>query len=147
VALWREALLAQAVLKGQTKGYARHPQLMRFRRSRTPVRAIAAYLRTVHAEGRVRGFKFDIGKIARGGPVERMTVTRGQVRYEWDRLLLKLQRRDPERFIALKSIRKIDPHPLLRIVQGGVEEWERPQGGLDNRKPKTKGAEHAQTSF
>lgn len=27
VALWREGLLAQAVLAGQTRGYKRHPQL------------------------------------------------------------------------------------------------------------------------
>ena len=27
VALWREALLAQAVLRGETKGYKFHPQL------------------------------------------------------------------------------------------------------------------------
>ena len=31
VALWREALLAQAVLKGQTRGYTNHPQLNRFK--------------------------------------------------------------------------------------------------------------------
>ncbi|HET8644201.1 MAG TPA: pyrimidine dimer DNA glycosylase/endonuclease V, partial [Vicinamibacteria bacterium] len=31
VALWREALLAQAVLRGRTRGYTRHPQLARFR--------------------------------------------------------------------------------------------------------------------
>jgi hypothetical protein len=29
VALWREALLAQAVLAGRTRGYTRHPQLAR----------------------------------------------------------------------------------------------------------------------
>jgi hypothetical protein len=27
VALWREALLAQAVLRGKTRGYKHHPQL------------------------------------------------------------------------------------------------------------------------
>ena len=31
VALWREALLAQAVLRGRTNGYVHHPQLQRFR--------------------------------------------------------------------------------------------------------------------
>ena len=30
VALWRESLLAQKVLKGETKGYRHHPQLRRF---------------------------------------------------------------------------------------------------------------------
>ncbi len=33
VALWREALLAKAVLKGETMGYKNHPQLIRFRDS------------------------------------------------------------------------------------------------------------------
>ncbi len=31
VALWREALLAQKVLRGLTRGYKHHPQLARFR--------------------------------------------------------------------------------------------------------------------
>jgi len=31
VALWREGLLAKAVLNGQTKGYKNHPQLERFK--------------------------------------------------------------------------------------------------------------------
>ena len=31
VACWREALLAQAVLAGRTRGYRHHPQLERFR--------------------------------------------------------------------------------------------------------------------
>nr|WP_243687290.1 pyrimidine dimer DNA glycosylase/endonuclease V [Methanobacterium formicicum] len=31
VALWREGLLARAVLKGKTKGYTNHPQLIRFK--------------------------------------------------------------------------------------------------------------------
>ena len=31
VALWREALLAQNVLHGNTKGYKNHPQLLRFK--------------------------------------------------------------------------------------------------------------------
>ena len=31
IAGWREALLAQKVLRGQTTGYRHHPQLVRFR--------------------------------------------------------------------------------------------------------------------
>ena len=125
MALWREALLAQAILKGQTKAYARHPQLIRFRKSRTPIRGIAAYLRIVHAEGSRRGFKFDIDKIARGGHVECMVVMRGQIKYEWDHFMAKLLKRDIQRFIHLKSVRKIGPHPLFKVIQGGVEELEK----------------------
>ena len=46
VACWRETLLAQKVLRGLTRGYTNHPQLIRFRASaaagggcRLPVRA------------------------------------------------------------------------------------------------------------
>jgi len=125
VALWREALLAQAIFKGDTKAYARHPQLVRFWQSRTPIKSIAAFLRIVHAEGSRRGFKFDIDKIGQGGHVECIAVTRGQINYEWDHFMAKLLMRDPQRFKELKSVRKIDPNPLFKIIQGGVEEWEK----------------------
>ena len=124
-ALWREALLAQAVLKGLTKAYAQHPQLLRFRQMRTPIRGIAAFLRVVHAEGSRRGFRFDVDKIARGGDVECMTVTRGQIKYEWEHLMAKLRLRNPRRYTELMSVRKIDPHPLFKVVRGGVEDWEK----------------------
>jgi hypothetical protein len=41
IALWREALLAQKVLQGATKGYTRHPQLQRFKDCSDPIGAIA----------------------------------------------------------------------------------------------------------
>ena len=50
VALWREALLAQAVLLGRTRGYTRHPQLLRFQEQPDPAGAIAGYLAAVLGE-------------------------------------------------------------------------------------------------
>jgi hypothetical protein len=44
VALWREALLAQKVLQGRTRGYKHHPQLWRFLACADPVAAVATYL-------------------------------------------------------------------------------------------------------
>jgi len=41
--LWREALLAQAVLMRKTRGYRHHPQLERFETSSSPVGLIAEY--------------------------------------------------------------------------------------------------------
>jgi hypothetical protein len=43
VALWRETLLAQKVLLGETKGYRNHPQLIRFKNHTDPLAAIAVY--------------------------------------------------------------------------------------------------------
>ena len=71
VALWREALLARAVLRGKTRGYRHHPQLARFRAHRLPRHAINAYLAAIHAEGSARGYSFDAGMI---GPVRRVAL-------------------------------------------------------------------------
>ncbi|HLW43123.1 MAG TPA: pyrimidine dimer DNA glycosylase/endonuclease V, partial [Candidatus Acidoferrales bacterium] len=62
VALWREGLLAQNVLRGKTKGYRFHPQLNRFRATKKPVIAIGTYLRAVAEEAKSRGYSFDASK-------------------------------------------------------------------------------------
>ena len=49
VALWREGLLARAVLHEQTRGYRNHPQLERFKAHAQPKRAIDAYLAALPA--------------------------------------------------------------------------------------------------
>jgi hypothetical protein len=92
------------------------------------VGCIAEYLKTVHAEGIVRGYAFDAGKIARGGRGETIAATRGQLDYEFSCLLGKLRHRDPKRYDALKRARRIEPHPLFHIVPGGVEDWEKGAG-------------------
>ncbi|MBI5773391.1 MAG: DNA lyase [Verrucomicrobia bacterium] len=124
VALWREALLAQKVLRGATRGYRHHPQLARFRARRDPVAAIAAYLRAVADEARRRGYGFDEGKIAAGGGRAKIPATRGQLLYEWQHLLRKLRQRDPAKHRELLKAREPAAHPLFRIVPGKIEPWE-----------------------
>lgn len=125
VALWREGLLAQAVLQGKTQGYRRHPQLRRFRLSPSPVGAIAEYLRIVHVESKVRGYRFDAAKISRAKDPGPLTVTRGQLRFEWEHLMTKLRTRAPERATRLATVKRPRAHPLFRVVPGGIPEWER----------------------
>jgi hypothetical protein len=124
VALWRESLLAQAVLKGQTGGYTHHPQLIRFRNSPSPIESIASYLQTVHAEATRRGYRFDMTKIASIGCVETIVVTRGQLDYEWAHLMAKLSVRAPSGFAGLEPSYRPEAHPLFHIVPGPVAEWE-----------------------
>ena len=128
VALWREGLLAQAVLRGRTKGYRNHPQLNRFRAQSSPVGAVADYLRAVHAEAVNRGYAFAADKISSARSTDAVVVTRGQLMYEWGHLMSKLTTRDPERHVRLVHVRRPQAHPLLRIVPGDVEAWERPLG-------------------
>lgn len=124
VALWREALLAQAVLKGQTSGYTHHPQLIRFRNASSPTESIASYLQGVFDESCRRAYCFDASKIASSGNAEIIAVTRGQLDYEWEHLKKKLHFRSPSWFEPIQSISRPIPHPLFRIVPGPVEKWE-----------------------
>ena len=127
VALWREALLAQAVLGGKTRGYQHHPQLQRFRESSEPSKFIAEYLKVVHAEAARRGYRFDAAKIGRGGRIEQLAVTNGQLEYEWIHLGRKLEARAPEWFKRPWGVDTPQPHPLFRVVEGGIGTWERLQ--------------------
>ncbi|WP_026372908.1 pyrimidine dimer DNA glycosylase/endonuclease V [Agrococcus lahaulensis] len=122
-ACWREALLAQAVLAGRTRGYTRHPQLQRFREQPDPIAAIGAYLVGVADAAEARGYRFDRSRIDVPGPAPRMVVTDGQLEYEWAHLRAKLARRTPER---LRYARRPVPHPLFTVEPGSVAEWERP---------------------
>ena len=124
VALWREGLLAQAVLAGETRGYKHHPQLDRFRRDTRPLAAIATYLRGVHDESLARGYVFDRAKISRAQLSEKLPATRGQLEFEWDHLMKKLKQRDPRRFEELRAVATPVAHPMFRLRAGGVEDWE-----------------------
>ena len=128
VALWREALLAQAVLQGLTRGYKAHPQLERFRSQRDAVAAIGSYLEAVCAEARARDYTFDRSKIVIGKPHKPIAVTAGQVQYEWQHLLGKLSRRSPENWQRWRAVQTPECHPLFQVTAGDVESWERPNG-------------------
>jgi hypothetical protein len=125
VALWREALLARAVLCGNTRGYRNHPQLERFRAHAAPRSAISAYLRCVHDEAVVRGYSFDRSKIGRARNEVLVVVTAGQVEYEWQHLLKKLAVRNPALFEQWRAVVNPECHPLFRVEPGAIEPWER----------------------
>lgn len=125
VALWREALLAQKVLLGETAGYTRHPQLIRFRDHSDPLAMISAYLHGVLAEAEKRGYRFDktrIGAVPFYGQVEE---SEGQLIFEWSHLLVKLKDRSPAFYGEYRGIELPVAHPLFRIVPGEKSDWER----------------------
>jgi hypothetical protein len=126
VAVWREGLLAQKVLRGLSRGYRQHPQLQRFRMTRSPRATIAAYLKEIAAEARNRGYHFDETKImATRSKVTLLPVLRGQMAYERKHLLGKLKRRNLERFRELNKVKRPLSHPLFTIRRGGLELWEK----------------------
>lgn len=124
VALWRETLLAKHVLEGRTKGYKNHPQLNRFKKTKNPVAAVNQYLAEVHIEATHRGYKFDKEKIDWSFKSVKIAVTTGQMNYEIQHLLNKLQIRDPEKFKELKKSSNFENHSLFKVIEGEIEDWE-----------------------
>lgn len=125
VALWREGLLARAVLRGKTKGYRNHPQLERFRAHPAPISAINHYLKAVADEADQRGYRFDRSRL---GPVrDRSTlqVTDSQLAFELEHLRAKLTRRSPADLRRLSEGTSVQAHPLFRVRSGPIEPWER----------------------
>lgn len=137
VACWREALLAQAVLLGRTRGYTAHPQLERFKAHPQPTTAIGAYLAGLHAEAVSRQYRFDASRIVNipeGGAVtndvEVIPVTFGQLEFELAHLRTKLSQRSPEFLTEHAAVftatdQALPVHPLFISVAGPIESWER----------------------
>ena len=124
VALWREGLLARAVLHELTRGYRNHPQLDRFKAHPQPKRAIDAYLAVVQDEATAHGYNFDRGKLGRIHRVAPIEVERGQLAHERAHLLAKLAVRNPDLHLRWRDA-DFDVHPLFVPVDGGIAAWER----------------------
>ncbi|MDY6055401.1 pyrimidine dimer DNA glycosylase/endonuclease V [Micrococcus sp.] len=126
---WREALLAQAVLAGRTRGYRHHPQLERFAAHPDPLAAVGAFLTVMADEADARGYRFDRSRIDRPGPVsgvDAIPATTGQVEYEWAHLRAKLAARSPDWLARWAAEDTPEVHPLFTVEDGPLASWERP---------------------
>lgn len=128
LALWREGLLALAVLQGRTKGYTKHPQLERFRQSPNPLAYLQAFLAEVHSDATRRGYDFNAEKLSITGDtlsvVNKIPVTYGQIEYEKDHLFKKLQIRSPK-FANELVASEVLLNPIFIAIPGAIEPWER----------------------
>ncbi len=132
VALWRESLLARAVLRGETRGYQHHPQVERFKSHEEPRSAINDYLVGVFEVSASRGYSFDSSKIEPVLGVTQIAVTSGQIEFEWQHLMTKLSSRNPAIYEKWQSVVEPDTHPLFHIISGEIEPWERGRIAQDN---------------
>lgn len=123
--MWREALLARAVLRGATGGYVHHPQLTRFREHPHPRLAINSYLGAVHDEAIRRGYSFDRSRVGPVREVQPVLVTSGQLAHEWRHLQRKLAVRSPAILSQWAGVDTPACHPLFRRRPGPIASWER----------------------
>lgn len=125
VALWREALLAQNVLLGKTKGYKYHPQLIRFQNHSDSISAIGSYLYYIFLEAEGRGYSFNVDKILQSKiSINKIDVTDKQVEYEFRHLQNKLITRNIDKFNAINVTQNIEVHQFFNIIKGDIEKWE-----------------------
>jgi len=124
VALWREGLLALNVLKGNTRGYKKHPQLIRFKKTENPVKSITNYLHIVWHTASSRGYKFDISKLSTQTYQKNILTSQGQLNYEIQHLSKKIQARSPNDLYRLNII-KIHPIFDIDIDNLKIETWEK----------------------
>lgn len=130
VACWRETLLAQKVLAGQTAGYRNHPQLVRLQSTAEPLATVGAYLQGILDESLRRGYHFDASKILRPDLAThhgQLAVTSEQLNFEYRHLMRKLEVRSPQDALMLaeRYSAEIPAHPLFHVIAGPVEAWEK----------------------
>lgn len=130
VACWRETLLAQKVLAGQTAGYRNHPQLVRLQSTAEPLATVGAYLQGILDESLRRGYHFDASKILRPDLAihhGQLAVTSEQLNFEYRHLTRKLEVRSPQDALMLaeRYSAEIPAHPLFHVIAGPVEAWEK----------------------
>ena len=126
LAVWREGLLAKKVLEGKTKGYKNHSQLIRFKEQENPLDYINAFLKGIYEEAQSRAYKFEKTKIGLlKKDLKKIKVSTGQIKYEFEHLLKKLEQRDKVRFEEFKDLVRLETHNLFAVVSGEVELWER----------------------
>jgi hypothetical protein len=128
-ACWREALLAQAVLAGRTRGYRSHPQLDRFGATSDPIGSICWYLHGIADEADSRDYRFDRRRINRIPiPVPVIEVNTGQLDYEWSWLRRKLKMRSPG-WLDRWDVARPESHRSFAVVDGPIASWERVSSG------------------
>lgn len=125
LALWREGLLAQKVLQGGTRGYTKHPQLIRFLDSDSPVGSIGSYLEEVYKESVRRCYNFNKEKITAERYSGKIRVTAGQIDFELEHLKKKLKGRDRPAYQKIRELKRPGVNPVFKRVKGEKEEWER----------------------
>jgi len=125
LALWRESLLAKKVLSGKTTGYKSHPQLKRFKITGKSLKAINLYLSYIYQEAGERGYKFSRKKFYLPQKFISLPVSNGQIKFEFRHLKKKLKQRDRALYNKLRKVKLISVHPMIKVVRGGVEDWEK----------------------
>jgi hypothetical protein len=107
-------------------GWKNHPQLDRFKYHPKPMEAVGFYLKELHIESQRRGYNYNYSKILYpNSQVETITITMGQIDYEFKILQDRLKKRTPLKYDENLGVTKPEAHPLFKVIPGLPEKWEK----------------------
>ena len=113
-------MLAQKVLKGETKSHENHPRLKKSKAHPHSQYAIANYLVEIWKESKRREYNFNKEKIGYTKIVEKIPITQSELRYEFDLLRDGTKKRTPSRHKDLLSVKKSNAIRFLKSRTGGA---------------------------
>lgn len=117
--------------------YYNHPQLDRFKKKYPDsLLYLGKYLYVVLEEAERRGYKFNgnlVKEVSDFKIKEVIIVTIKQLEYEFKILQKRLKIRSPDKWkenaiLFSNSFGEIEYHPLFKVVEGGIESWEKVKG-------------------
>jgi hypothetical protein len=112
--------------EGYPKAWEKHPQLERFKGREKELRNFIWFLLEEHVERKQKEINWDIWLDSETTPITKtMTVTEGQLKYEWKHYLNKLSKRNLELYEKYKDIETPKTNPLFKTVPGSIESWEK----------------------
>lgn len=120
-----EGISGYKALTGQQKMWANHSQLIRFKATDKPEYYLQIYLNQIFIE-RLNKWRDTIDAphiTADMNPL--LEVTEGQLIYEWNHYLNKLAIRNKTLYNTLKQIDTPEPHPIFKVIEGDIEQWEK----------------------
>ncbi len=124
VAWWREGLLALNVLLNKTQGYRHHPQLLRFQNTSQPAQNLSNYLHFLVDEAEKRHYKFQrIKLLSWQDTSEGISISKGQLEYEFLWLKQKLSKRAAAELYRLQN--QVSIHPYFQVIEGEIALWEK----------------------
>lgn len=116
IALWREGLLAQKALSGKGLVDEANVQLVRFKKSANPVRAIGSYLSFVASEGAKQGCKLNHERILQPNfEAKFMTTDVAQMELEVEQLKARMKTRNKDKFKLLTDVHKFEANPVFTL--------------------------------
>jgi hypothetical protein len=131
-----EGVSGYKALTGKQKMWKNHPQLTRFKDyGETQLKLYIEHL-LIHFYNRKcisiklspQPFNVFVKDV--------IEVTTGQLIYEWNHYLNKLEKRNNDLYQELMHITCPEPHPLLEVVEGDIESWEKVRSKLGEDKMK-----------